>query len=262
MNTVKTILKLSLTSTLATLIALLTSPAAKAIIIDFEDVPDTFGWDNFGSGSIEDEVSDFESNQFFFKAADETDKDGRRTGFTVANDSHEAYNGSTYIVLEDFIQNDGSVVFNPMTISQKNGNSFSLHSLDIAEWEEEANQARDVEIRGCLFGKDCNEEGGFVSVLIRLDGNTDGAGPVNDFQGVTFDKNWGNLSSVLFKGINAIGYDDGFPGMNSFAIDNIEVKEAFEPEPISVPEPTGALGFLTLGAFCVGSGLKRKLTQR
>lgn len=262
MTTVKTIVKFSVTSTLAALTALLISPAAKAIVIDFEDVPDIFGWDDFGSGSIEDEVPDLESNQFLFDASDEPDKEGRITGFTVANDSHEAYNGSTYIVIEDFVQENGVVIFNPVRMSQKNGNPFSLVSFDLAEWEEVPNQARKLEITGCLFGKNCLEEGGFVSAIIALDGNTNGAGSREDFQKVTFDKSWGNLSSVLLKGIDAIGYDDGFPGMNSFAIDNIEVKEAFEPEPVSVPEPTAALGFLALGAFGLGSGLKRKLTQR
>lgn len=259
-TTAKVIVKLSLSTTLATLMPLLASSAAQAIVIDFEDVPNSFGWDDFGSGSIKDEVPDFESQQFLFDASDQADQDGKVTGFTVVKDSHEAYNGSIYVVIEDFVQENEVIVFNPVRMSQKNGNPFSLVSLDIAEWEEKENQARDIEITGCLFGKNCDAEGGFVLAIIQLDGNTDGAGPINDFQTVTFDKSWGNLSSVLFKGINATGYDDGFPGMNTFALDNIEIKEAVEPEP--VPEPTATLGFLTLGAFGVGSGLKRKLTQR
>lgn len=260
-TTLKVIVKLSLTSTLATGIALLSSSAAKAIVIDFEELPNTLGLENFGSGSIEDEVPDFESQQFLFDASDETDSRNKITGFTVVKDSHEAYNGSIYIVIEDFVENNRTVVFNPVRMSHKNGNPFSLLSLDLAEWEEDANQARTIEIKGCLFGKSCDEEGGFVSTIIQLDGNTDGAGPIKDFQTVTFNQSWGNLSSVLFKGFNATGYDDGFPGMNSFAIDNIQVEDAFEPEPVSVPEPTAALGFLALGVFGIGSGLKRKLTQ-
>lgn len=259
MTTLKAIGKLSFTGTLAALIALVTSSPAKAIVLNFNDVPDIFGWDDFGSGSIKDEVPDFESNQFLFDALDEPDPDGRITGFTVVDDSHEARNGSTYIVLEDFVQENWTVIFNPLRMSQKNANPFSLISLDIARWEEQENQARDVEIKGCLFGKDCNKNGGFVSTIIPLGEKTNGPGR-KDFETVTFDQSWGNLSSVLFKGINATGYDDGFPGMNSFALDNIEVKDAFEQEPVSVPEPTAVLGFLALGAFGVGSGLKRKLS--
>lgn len=260
-TTLKVIVKLSITSTLATVIALLSSSAAKAIVIDFEELPNTLGLDNFGSGNIQDEVPDFESKQFLFDASDERDEEQARiTGFTVVHGSHDAYNASIYIVIEDFVQeNDRTVVFNPVRMSHKNGNPFSLLSLDLAEWEEDANQARNIEIKGCLFGKNCNEEGGFVSTIIQLDGNTDGAGPINDFQTVTFNQSWGNLSSVLFKGFDATGYDDGLPGMNTFALDNIQVQDAVEPEP--VPEPTAALGFLALGVFGIGSNLKRKLTQ-
>jgi len=132
--------------------------------------------------------------------------------------------------------------------------------LDLAEWGESQDQAKMVELTGFLAG------GGSITKLISFDGITDGSGPLEDFQTVTFDQQWNNLSSVEVKGIDAPVSDDpseepGFQ-VNSFAVDNIEVGEAFEEPHTEVPEPASILGIFALGAVGFGSRFTKKITQR
>ena len=58
--------------------------------------------------------------------------------------------------------------------------------------------ARNIEVTGNLFG------GGTVSATLTVDGICDGVGGAADFQTFTFDAAWGNLSSVVLKGIDSI----------------------------------------------------------
>ncbi|EDX76671.1 PEP-CTERM putative exosortase interaction domain protein [Coleofasciculus chthonoplastes PCC 7420] len=245
----KVIGKLSLTTALATLIAVLSSPAAQAIVIDFED-------NAIEPNNNEDVLSSITSQDFLF----EPTLPGE-TQYALANNVFEAHNDSTYFVIRNLVDNDTLEPFiNPVIMSQVNETPFSLLSLDLAEWGVPQDQATRVEVTGFLAG------GGSITKLISFDGVTDGSGPLEDFQTVTFNQQWSNLSSVEFKGIDAPVSDDpseepGFQ-VNSFAVDNIEVGEAFEEPHTEVPEPASILGIFALGAVGFGSRLTKKITQR
>ncbi|MEQ8380918.1 MAG: PEP-CTERM sorting domain-containing protein [Coleofasciculus sp. A1-SPW-01] len=245
----KVIGKLSLTTALATLIAVLSSPAAQAIVIDFED-------NAIEPNNNEDVLSSITSQDFLF----EPTLPGE-TQYALANNVFEAHNDSTYFVIRNLVDNDTLEPFiNPVIMSQVNETPFSLLSLDLAEWGVPQDQATRVEVTGFLAG------GGSITKLISFDGVTDGSGPLEDFQTVTFNQQWSNLSSVEFKGIDAPVSDDpseepGFQ-VNSFAIDNIEVGEAFEEPHTEVPEPASILGIIALGTVGFGSRLTKKITQR
>jgi len=246
----KVIGKLSLTTALATLIAVLSSPAAQALVIDFED-------NSIEPNDNEDVFSSITSQDFLF----EPTLSPQQTQYALANNVFEAHNDSTYFVIRNLVDNDTDEPFiNPVTMSQVNGTPFSLLSLDLAEWGVPQDQAKMVELTGFLAG------GGSITTMISFDGVTDGSGPLEDFQTVTFNQQWSNLSSVEFKGIDAPVSDDpseepGFQ-VNSFAIDNIEVEEAFEEPHTEVSEPASILGIFALGAVGFGSRLTKKITQR
>ena len=245
----KVIGKLSLTTALATLIAVLSSPAAQALVIDFED-------NAIEPNDNEDVFSSITSQNFLFEPTLPSE-----TQYALANNVFEAHNDSTYFVIRNLVDNDTEEAFiNPVTMSQVNGTPFSLLSLDLAEWGVPRDQATKVELTGFLAG------GGSITKLISFDGITDGSGPLEDFQTVTFDQQWSNLNSVAFKGIDAPVSDDpseepGFQ-VNSFAVDNIEVGEAFEEPHTEVPEPASILGVFALGMVGFGSRLTKKITQR
>lgn len=245
----KLIGKFSLTTALATLIAVLSSAAAQAIVIDFED-------NSIESKTNTDIFSSITSQGFLFDPTLPTEQ----TQYALANNAFEAHNDSTYFVIRNLVQEKDDDTFepfiNPVIMSQVNGTPFSLISLDLAEWGEAWDQAKMVEVTGFLAG------GGSITKLISFDGVTDGSRPLEDFQTVTFDQRWGNLSRVEFKGIDAPVFNDptktpGFQ-VNSFAIDNIEVGEAFEEPPTEVPEPASILGIFALGAMGFSSSLTKK----
>lgn len=246
----KVIGKLSLTTALATLIAVLSSPAAQALVIDFED-------NAIEPNTNEDVLSSITSQDFLFKPTLPRDQ----TQYALANNVFEAHNDSTYFVIRNLVDNDTLEPFiNPVIMSKVDKTPFSLVSLDLAEWGVPQDQAKMVELTGFLAG------GGSITTMISFDGITDGSGPQEDFQTITFDQQWNNLSRVEFKGIDAPVSDDpseepGFQ-VNSFAIDNIEVEEAFEEPHTEVPEPASILGIFTLGVVGFGSRLTKKITQR
>lgn len=247
----KLIGKLSLTTALATLTAVLSSPAAQALVIDFED-------NSIESKTNTDIFSSITSQGFLFEPTLPTEQ----MQYALANNVFEAHNDSTYFVIRNLVQDSTLEPFiNPVIMSQVNGTPFSLISLDLAEWGETPEQAKMVEVTGFLAGG-----AGSITKIISFDGVTDGSGSLKDFQNVTFDQRWGNLISVEFKGIGAPVLDDSSEEpsfhVNSFAIDNIEVEEAFEEPPTEVPEPASILGIFALGAVGFGSRLTKKITQR
>lgn len=244
----KLIGKLSLTTAIATLISVLSSPAAQAIVIDFED--------NFVQPNNNIDVSGGIISQGFSFEPTLPDE----TQYALANNVFEAYNDSTYFVIRNLLDDTTLEPFiNPVTLSKVDQTPFSLVSLDLAEWGEPQDQAQKVEVIGFLSG------GGSITTMLSLDGITDGSGPLEDFQTVTFDQQWSNLSRVEFRGIEAPAADDlnqepGFQ-VNSFAIDNIEVDEA-SGLPTEIPEPASILGIIALGAVGFSSSLAQKIMQR
>ena len=144
----------------------------------------------------------------------------------IANANTIADNGSTYMGIDDVFGD------NPTTFSPIGGAPFGLTSIDIAEWSGFDEYARQIEVTGNLFA------GGTVSALLTLDGIFDGSGPLADFETFAFGGAWGNLSSVVLKGIGGLGSPS--PG-NYYAIDNVVVDSAAVPEP-------GTLSLLGLGA--------------
>lgn len=245
----KLIGKLSLTTALASLIAVFSSPAAQAIVIDFED--------NFVQPNNNRDVSGSITSQgFSFDPTLPND-----TQYALANNVFEAHNDSTYFVIRNLLDDTTLEPFiNPVTLSKVDQTPFSLVSLDLAEWGEPQDQAQKVEVIGFLAGG-----GGSITTMLSFDGITDGSGPLEDFQTVIFDQQWSNLSRVEFRGVEAPAADDpdqepGFQ-VNSFAIDNIEVDEAFD-SPTEISEPASILGIIALGSVGFGSSLAQKIMQR
>lgn len=241
--------KLSLSTALATLIAVSTSSAAHALVIDFED-------NSIAQNTNEDVFSSITSQEFLF----EPTLTFEQTQYALANDVFEAYNGSTYFVIRNLVSDDTlDPLINPLKMSPVDGTPFSLVSLDLAEWGEIQDQAKQVEVIGFLTG------GGSITRLIEFDGDSDGSGSLADFETVTFDNQWGNLIGVQFKGINAPASDNSNeqPGfqVNSFAIDNIKIGDAFKEPPVEVPEPSSMLGILAIAGMSFGSILRGKRTQ-
>jgi hypothetical protein len=143
----------------------------------------------------------------------------------IINAGFNVYNGTNYMGIDDF---KGQ---NPTTLSLIGGGPFALTSIDIAEWDNDSGAwSRHVVVTGNLFG------GGTVSTTLTLDGIFDGVGVNADFQTFTFDAAWGNLSSVVLKGIGSTPLDG-----NYYAIDNVVVDDAAAPEP-------GTLTLLGLGS--------------
>jgi PEP-CTERM motif len=202
-----------------TLVALLVAGNignAYAAVITFEDLA-------VAPGTITNE-GDLVSGGFLFDTlADHSHR---------ANRNADADNGSTYMGIDD-VAGD-----NPTTFSRTGGGAFALTSIDIAEWLAGDAYARQIQVTGNLFG------GGTVSALLTLDGIFDGIGPLADFQTFTFGAAWGNLSSVVLKGIGS----PSFFGQDYFAIDNIGVEV--------VPEP-GTLSLVGLG-FAYLFGRRRR----
>ncbi|MEQ9671787.1 PEP-CTERM sorting domain-containing protein [Coleofasciculus sp. G2-EDA-02] len=246
----KVIGKLSLTTALAALIAVLSSTAAQALVIDFED-------NSIEPNHNEDVSKPITSQDFLFKPT----LPPEQTQYALANNVFEAHNDSTYFIIRNLVDDKTLESFiNPVILSKGDATPFSLVSFDLAEWGEPQDQAQTVEVVGFLAG------GGSITKIISFDGITDGRGPLKDFQTVMFNQQWGNLSRVEFKGLEApvseeLSEQPGFQ-VNSFAIDNIEVGEAFEEPQTEVPEPSSILGIFVLGAVGCGSSLTKKITQR
>lgn len=184
---------------------------AEAATITFEDLAVAHGTEVFYGGG-----TDPISGGFLFDAASHSH---------VANSFWGTDNGSTYLVLDDFLGPDAT------TVSQIGGAPFALTSIDISEAHGLGFfAARQVQITGNVFG------GGTVSRLLDLDNNLVDNVFANYFQTFVLDADFGNLSSFTLTGMGALAGQ----GSNYYAIDNVVVDTA-------VPEP-GTLSLLGLGS--------------
>ena len=102
----------------------------------------------------------------------------------------------------------------PITMDRVNGGTFSLQSLDAAEFYAPARldhpDANFVVLTGYQAG------GGVVTTQLALDGIRDGIGGVNDFQHFVLPATFINLTSVVFTGLVTGGGDGGI------ALDSIQ----------------------------------------
>ncbi len=185
--------------------------SAQASTITFEDhaVP---------AGTAQPLAGDPTSGGFLFDMASDS--------YQFANNSALVDNGSTYLVIE-------GDPLSRVTFSPTGGAPFGLTSLDYAEWQLNG-RARTITVTGNQVG------GTTVSLTLTPDGIFDGPGGQADFQTLTLNQQWANLTSVVLTGTGAT-----FGTLNYFAIDNVVVNTA-------VPEPA-TLGLLGLGsAYLIG----------
>jgi len=179
---------------------------ANASLIDFED-------NAIASGTYTTQ-GDIVSSGFIF------DSSSNHTHLANNSNLFSAFNDSTWFGI------DNNVGTNVLSMNTQDGSVFSLNSFDIAEFFGIPNEVV-VNVVGNYFG------GGSIALQVTLDQIADGSGVINDFQSVSFDNSWVNLSSVTFSA--TAGTDDRW-----FALDNIVVNAA------SVPEPS------TLAIFALG----------
>lgn len=160
-----------------TAVLLVMAPAASAVVIDFEGGSTSSSGGIFnGNPYIEDgfAVSTPDSGIYLFQ-------DGWQLGRGSTNGTDTAYvfGGPTATI----------------SIARTDSAAFSLAALDVAEVFNngdfaESGSAESVLITGALSG------GGSVSMTFVLDGLSDGAGGVADFETITFGSGWSNLLSV------------------------------------------------------------------
>ncbi len=195
-------------------------------IVDFEDIP-------VAVNSAIDDV-DYSSGSLFFDISDDH--------------SHFA-NGDVYVLEEPMACNDTTFFFakgsydpgppegwtHPsVVITLEGGGPFDLHALDMTESLLSA-AATEVEIAGSLQG------GGTVSTVVVLDGILDGVGAQDDFEAVSFDDRWMNLTSVRIQALS--GWNEA-----EWGIDNLEI--GYIPEPsLSLLQGVGLGCLLILGAI-------------
>lgn len=126
-------------------------------------------------------------------------------------------NGSAYLHSSNY----SSIFF------QANQNDiFSLLSFDLGEYSSYTNNDS-VSITGY------KNSGGQITASFQLDGLFDGLGGFNDFQLVTLDTNWSNLTRVEFDS-------------SAYSLDNIQI----ELNPVPVPAAlwlfiSGVMGLLS-----------------
>jgi subtilisin family serine protease len=127
----------------------------------------------------------------------------------AVNDAFDSHNGTTWLGPDDFAGD------NRVTMSAESGNDFRLIELEISEFFDSPNGVV-VSVTGNL------QAGGTVNRQIQLDDIADGAGPLNDFQKVSFDSSWSGLSSVVFDAV--AGQGDRW-----YALDNLVVSQNAPP---------------------------------
>jgi len=188
---------------------------ASALIVNFEDIPHE---PTNGSGDII-------STGFLF--------DLQTDHYHVLDHTYLSApaNGTTWFAIDD---NSGD---NPTTMSEINGEVFSLSSIDLAEWFSAP--STDILITGNYAS------GGNTSKNIQLDQVWDGLGGDPDFETFTFDNTWANLSSVIFDSVG-----DGNGAHQGWAIDNITINTQTVSEPSILWIMLSGLLTLTLTISC------------
>ena len=200
-------------------VALLSVGPAAAATIDFEDV---------AVAPFSDALSgDVVSGGFVF---DSNGDHLHRVNSSIAS------NGSTNLGIHEFPGFNNIVTIRPQA-----GGEFSLNSIDLGEWLG-TTPFTTIEITGV--------GGSNPSTSFVLDGFVDGTGGAPDFQTLTFDATWSNLTAVTLNGIGGPLDVNGQP-LGSFTIDNIVVNTA-------VPEPASLL----LMGTGLGAVVRRRLRRR
>jgi hypothetical protein len=182
-------------------VALLSATPAAAATITFEDVAVSSGSDVLGG--------DVTSGGFVF---DSSGDHLHRINSILAS------NGTTNLGIHEFPGFDNVVMIRPQA-----GGVFSLNAIDFGEWLG-TNPPTTIQINGV--------GGSSPTATFVLDGFTDGPGGAPDFQTLTFDATWSNLTAVTLNGIGGPLDVNGRP-LGSFALDNVVVTTAV-PEPASL----------------------------
>lgn len=183
-------------------VALLAVTPAAAATIDFEDAAAVAG----GADVLSPDIM---SGGFIF---DSSGNHLHRVNGSIAS------NGSTNLGIHEFPGFNNIVTIRPV-----GGGVFSLNAIDFGEWL--GTTPRTTILINGIGGTN-------PSTFFTLDGFVNGPIAPSDFETVTFDASWSNLTAVTLDGINGPFDINGFP-LGSFVIDNIVVNTAV-PEPMSI----------------------------
>lgn len=137
------------------------------------------------------------------------------------------YNGTTFMTFT------GGPRQGPVTIQNTNNYTFSISSIDIAEYSTVPGFPRNV----TFFGT--RSDSSIVSVEFMLDGILDGIGPIVDFQTFYFPE---TFTDLIYLQADAVG----------MAIDNLTIH--------TVPEPTSGV-ILGVGMFLFSIVARQKANQ-
>jgi len=201
-------------------VALLSTAPAAAATITFDEVfvppnGDVLGGDVISGGFVFDSSGDH---------------------LHRVNGGAAASNGTTTLGIHEFPGFDNIVTIRPLA-----GGLFSLNAIDFGEWLGSTPHTN-IQITGV--------GGSNPSTSFTLDGFMDGPGGGPDFQTLTFDATWSNLTSVTLNGIGGPLDVNGQP-LGSFVLDNVVVNT-------EVPEPA-SLVLLGTGLAAV---VRRRLRRR
>ena len=179
---------------------------AQAMTVDFEDValtvPGLSGdlWPSFSSGGADFSFSGISA--------------------FLGRDLTTAFNGTTFLA----VSSASWSVPGPVSMSMSDSSLFGLTSLEVAE----LGATPTIIITGYKLGGDT------VTSVVTLDGISDGAGVLPDFEVISFDNSWINLERVEISGV----------GRTAWAMDNISVVAI--PIPASIWFLCSALALLGL----------------
>ena len=141
------------------------------------------------------------------------------SGFRFFSDHFHVIGIGNTEVFVDYTSNDTSHLGYesgrgfPITIARVGAGTFSLFSLDAAEFYAQPGPRLDAErltITGYLAG------GGTVTHTVAIDGIRDGPGGVVDFQHFVLPSTFVNLTSVVFTGLRGVDEAGGI------SVDNLE----------------------------------------
>jgi hypothetical protein len=204
-------------------LAFLCGGAAQASILTFDDIP---GTENIQT-TLDYQGFSFTSGHMHFYGC----------GHIGYDDI--AFNGTTKLGYEG---DRGR----PITMARQDGGTFSLLSLDVAEFfannmYPDKPNAEVLNISGTLL------DGSLVSYDFFLDGINDGPfGTLADFQHLALPNLFTNVTSLLFTGLRLSGASGGI------SIDNLEIADS-----VSVPEP-GTLGLMGISLLGVAAARRRR----